>query len=275
VRAIVADVAPDARITVAQVRRGMRAVDVDHDGRQDYLFSFARIPGWCGTGGCRTQLWVQRRGMPPRKVFDAQVREAAFRNVRGHTVADFDLHGSACHSFGASACPASFVWDASLGRLVEHAAPGGDGVIRYLRPMKSVDPPAPLPVMERYRATLSLCASAGGTAADADPPLTVPDLDGDGVRDWIIPEIFCDRPGEADDAPVIPMTLFATAGNPARPMEVARGRRVEISVSTTPATVFLIEGPRTCDLGEEKKTSCRRVEMRWNRAAKRLEPLAR
>jgi hypothetical protein len=269
--AIIADVkGDDARLSDRQVRSGLRPVNINHDDLPDYLFSFDKIAGWCGSGGCRAQLWIQRRSLPPRKVFDGQVRETAFRKVRGQTVVDFDLHGSVCHTFGAAPCPASFVWNPKLDRLVEHPAPNGDGTIRLLRPTKAVDGPPPSPVAKRFRETLRACTAAAGTAADPEQPLTVPDVDGDGLRDWMIPEIFCDTPGDTATGSNIPMTLFASSGRPDRPVEAARGGRLQVSVAASPAKVFLIEAAGRCDVGDEPEPACRPVPLHWQPTARRF-----
>jgi hypothetical protein len=252
-----------------RVARGIKIVDADGDGVSDYLFSLEAIssPGWCGTGGCRTQLWLGRRSAAPRKVFDAQVRETGFRTARRRRVFDVDLHGSACHTFGAAACPASFSWDERAGRMVEQRTADRGGTIRLLRPLETLDRAPPPYVQSRLRAMDAECRAAGGTADTQDAALTVPDVDGDGQRDWLIAYVYCsmqdDRP-----APEAPMVLFASSGGPS---EAFAAGEIEIRLGDPVAEVFGIEG-ETCRRDEIGETPCLRVPQRWDPYSRRFLP---
>jgi hypothetical protein len=268
--AISADLkADEPKATPARIARGLRAVDVDRDGTLDYLFTLDKIPGWCGSGGCRVQLWLNPRNGRPRKVFDRQVRETLFRTVQGRRIVDFDLHGSACHTFGAAACPASFTWDARAGRLTEHTAPNGDGVIRLLAPIEDRDGTPPRIAEQTRKAALKRCEVAG-VQSYADAPLTVPDIDGDGLRDWVIPEVTCDAPENGAAAPRSQMAVFASRGRPQAPVLAALGGPFEISVASAPATVFLIREAEGCDAEHLGRPKCKRVRLRWDPASGRL-----
>jgi hypothetical protein len=278
IQAIVTDIRPDdARATPGRIAAGIRLVDANGDAVPDYLISLEAIsyPGWCGTGGCRTQLWLGRKGSSPLKIFDAQVRETGFRTVAHHRVLDVDLHGSACHTFGASACPASFVWDSRIGRLVEHRVPDGSGVIRLLRPLESLDRAPPAPVRTRLQRMAAQCRAAGGkmdAEAVRDAASTVPDIDGDGLRDWLIAYPMCAITGDGEE-PVYPMVLFASAGRPASPEAAAEARQFEIRLSRGPASVFAVKG-KAC-LEDEVGARCTRIPLRWNPRSRRLEAAAR
>jgi hypothetical protein len=268
IAAIVADIRPDdRRATPARVGKGIRIVDANADGIADYLFSLEAIssPGWCGTGGCRTQLWLGRRGGAPRKIFDAQVREAGFRIFHRRPVFDVDLHGSACHSFGATACPASFAWNKAEGRMVEQRTADGGGTIRLLRPLETLDRAPPLSVQARLSAMIADCRSAGGTAEAQDAAMTVPDVDGDGLRDWMIAYVFCSMQSDAP-APEAPMGLFASSTGWSEALSTGE---IEIRLGDPVADVFAIEG-ESCRRDEVGEMPCLRVQMRWDPGSRRF-----
>jgi len=272
VRALLADLGDDAKgVTASRVRRGLKPVDVDGDGRPDYRFDKQALgPGWCGTGGCSLQLWLNRGSAAPLKVFDGQVREIGFRTVRGGRIVDLDLHGSACHTFGAHECPVSFRWDRTLGRLVEAPTRDGTGIVRFLSPIEGMDGTPPAAVASAARAAVQACTRAGGNAPDGPTPMTVPDVDGDGARDWVLPEFYCDLPeGAAGAAPG--MTLFASAGRPDRPGVAATAARLDIDSASTPAAVYAVD-LASCSEDDPNPKPCRRKRLAWNPATNRFLP---
>jgi len=272
VRAILADSGEDSKgVTAGRVGRGLTPVDLDGDGRPDYRFDKQALgPGWCGTGGCWLQLWLNRGAAPPLKIFDGQAREIAFRTARGTRIVDLDLHGSACHTFGAHECPVSFRWDRALGRLVETATRDGTGIVRFVAPVEGIDGTPPPAVAAAARAAVAACTRAGGNAPDGPAAMTVPDVDGDGARDWVLPEFYCDAPdGTAGAAPG--MTLFASAGRPARPAVAAAAPRLDIDSAASPAAVYAVD-LASCPEDDPSPKPCRRKRLAWNGATKRFVP---
>jgi hypothetical protein len=258
---------PSAR----QVQLALKPVDIDGDGRPDYLFSKQALgAGWCGTGGCWTEIWLDRAPGRPLKIFDGQVREVGFRRAGAGRIVDVDLHGSVCHTFGAHACPASFRWDGRLGRLVETATPNGKGIVRFLKPTETADRSPPAAVTAAFRAAVAACAKSGGTASDPEGPLTVPDVDGDGMRDWVVPEFYCDLP-EGTSAKPPPMSLFASAGNASAPVLAATAARLEIDAATRPAAVSAVD-LETCSPDAMEPQKCRRHRLIWSQEGRRLLP---
>jgi len=105
--------------TRAEMLAAIESADINGDGIEDYAVNFTNFgPAWCGTGGCRYQLWAGRRNGPPVRVFDRQMRELSIVRRGERIVYVFDFHGSECGGFGSELCPGGFAWSAKKGRLV-------------------------------------------------------------------------------------------------------------------------------------------------------------
>lgn len=108
-----------SRHSQAEILAAIQPVDINGDGIQDYQVNFTVFgSAWCGTGGCRYQLWLGRKSGVPLRVFDRQMRDLVIEKRASRTVFVFDFHGSHCGGFGAEACPGEFVWNAKRGRMV-------------------------------------------------------------------------------------------------------------------------------------------------------------
>ncbi len=103
----------------AEILAAIEPIDINADGIQDWQVNWNAFgSAWCGTGGCRYQLWLGRKTGAPIRVFDRQMRELAIEKRAGRIVFVFDFHGSECGGFGAEACPGEFSWNAKRGRMV-------------------------------------------------------------------------------------------------------------------------------------------------------------
>jgi hypothetical protein len=108
-----------ARHNRAEIMAAIEPVDINADGIQDWQVNWNAFgSAWCGTGGCRYQLWLGRRSGVPIRVFDRQMRELTIENRAGRIVFVFDFHGTHCGGFGAEACPGEFAWSTKRGRMV-------------------------------------------------------------------------------------------------------------------------------------------------------------
>lgn len=108
-----------SRHSQAEILAAIEPVDINRDGIQDYQVNFTAFgSAWCGTGGCRYQLWLGRKTGVPIRVFDRQMRELTITQRAEQIVFLFDFHGSECGGFGAEACPGEFTWSARRGRMV-------------------------------------------------------------------------------------------------------------------------------------------------------------
>ena len=214
-----------------------RAVDINHDGVADWIVDFEQSGenAWCGTGGCRQVIFVSKSADQFTAVFDEQTRVFSLKQSRMVVRLDIDVHGSFCGTFGAEACPLSFIWDQVQGRFVETAnlrggTRVGGGLLENVE--QAVPPP---PVAAAVTEQSRRCVEAGGqTADDGATALTVPDLNGDGLRDWVSEPNHCDV--DADKAPVETQTeVFVSASGEFRRVLTIPGEGFQIDIATRPA----------------------------------------
>lgn len=108
-----------AKHSQADIYMAIQPVDIDGDRIPDWQVDWKGFgAGWCGTGGCRYQLWLGRAKNGPQLLFDRQMRELAIEQREGQAVFVFDFHGSECGGFGSQACPGEFTWDPVAKALV-------------------------------------------------------------------------------------------------------------------------------------------------------------
>lgn len=181
---------PGRRTPVAQRLITQVAVSRAGDG---WLVDFGRTDdaAWCGTGGCTHRLWVERAG-GPALVFDEQVREWRLRPGAPSRL-DIEIHGSNCDLAGVEPCWRGYLWDDAAGRLVETVNEVGDGYLvgplfQFVGLDETGMPDAIKTEVERRE---QACRDRGGAVDGTDyAAVTSPDLNGDGVRDWIVGSRF-------------------------------------------------------------------------------------
>ncbi len=260
---------------VSKLKSAMKRVDIDGDAIPDWQVNWEKYgsASWCGTGGCRYQLWRGVAGGDPVVVFERQVREVKTRKTALGTVFDFDFHGSVCGGFGVEECPASYGWDAKLGRMVERVASNGDGTIRLMAPYENFEEDAPDAVEARVAARKGQCTAMGAGVGDYGDeyflPVSVPDVDGDGARDWLLNGSTCVYTDDRDSVD-LPDELMVTAGDAAKPVLALTAKIIRISVATTPASVMSVERVGECETysTQPDATLCPVTPMRWDGAAK-------
>ena len=107
------------RNSPADINAAIEPVDINADGIQDWQVNWNTLGNaWCGTGGCRYQLWLGRKNGVPIRVFDRQMRALEIQKRAGRIVFVFDFHGTQCGDTGAQECPGEFTWSARRGRMV-------------------------------------------------------------------------------------------------------------------------------------------------------------
>jgi hypothetical protein len=259
------------KVSMQTIRAAIKPAVINTDGIPDYRVDWVELesPGWCGTGGCRYQLWLGVAGKKPRIVFDQQLREATVRQGGGETVFDFDFHGGVCGGYGSEACPASFAYDGALGRMVERVAATGDGVIRFVDPVAVSRAQWPAAISALVAARKASCKAMGAELETDDIPSSIPDVDGDGVRDWVLGRSACvfdgDRPSHALQSRIYATAVLA---------EVAVADHFDISVAAKPAAVSAIKTSDECVVysTEQGAKICPRQALRWNAAAGKFMP---
>ncbi len=256
---------------VTRVPDGMlRPVDVSPDGRTDWIVDFgaAGLSAFCGTGGCARILYVSGGDTGFVRAFDAQALALEVVERGGETRVEAQVHHLNCRP-GQEECWFAWTWDSALNQLVER--PAADGLTRLEG--------GGFPPIDRLRADIpdSLPAELsrawfGGRLGCADhsddrvsilrPEFrSIPDIDGDGRRDWVEIPPAC----VAQDAGVDRFALWVTAGDESlEPVYMSGPERYpSIDIATAPATV--LENP-ACGYGE----ACPDTPLRWDAGQRRF-----
>lgn len=248
-----------------------RAIDINHDGVDDWIVDFEQSGenSWCGTGGCRQVIYVSNSAGHFTAAFDEQTRQFSLKRNRNVVRLDIDVHGSYCGTFGASACPRSFLWDQDLGRFVETTnVKGGTRVDEAL--LQNVERAVvPAPVAAAVTTQATRCTEAGGKAEDdGSPAVTVPDLNGDGLRDWVSDPNSCDVDAGKPAVELQTEVFVSAPGGFHRALTIANGG-FQIDLGTRPARfIELLDG----DCGYEK--SCAERIWAWDVATDQLKVVA-
>ncbi len=270
----------DGEITTAIPPRMIRRVDVNGDGRPDWHVDF-EVAGevtWCGTGGCRHQLYVATASGAPLLAFDEIARSLAVRDRR--VIAD--IYGSYCGSYGADSCQRIFSWNFAEERLSPLESPDEDPILfgPLFQPVVVGRDAWPETVARAVATREATCAAAGATLDEAASAIVrSPDLDGDGASDWIIgsPWSLCLPPDSmpADAVAELPRpTLVVLAGETATPIFEGSSGDYAVDISTRPATLMLVENEEAriahCP---GRPTHCPVTRLRWEVALRRLVPM--
>ena len=261
----------DDRLTPARLVHAVKVVDIDHDGIPDYVVDYNKVINthWCGTGGCNFEIWRGTKGGHPVRVWNVMVREYTIARRNGETVFDFDFHGGNCGTFGASACPASFAWDGAAGRMEERITPSGNSTVRLIDPIPLTRADVPINVMAVSLAASAKCRT-NDTSDEVSLPASIPDIDGDGLRDWSLTIAACDKTGGNE----LQQILFVTAGNVNNPIIAAAGAFFSLSFGTKPVSVARVNETETCGGFKVDAKMCTATPMIWNAATKKLEIVA-
>ncbi len=260
-----------------KARKAIRPIDINSDGIMDYQVNWDDLgsAAWCGTGGCRYQLWLSGTSGKPRRVFDQQVRSTSIRKSGKETIFDFQFHGGSCGGFGSQDCPVSFAFDQKIGRFDERITPDGNGILRMIDPLDDVRLKRPKAVTDLLAKLHNDCMAKGGEKGEDAGALgsvtETPDIDGDGRRDWIVstPKCSADASPESSD---IQSHLLVTAGNTTG-MELAySGNQIELSILKKPAQVLGILQTAECAIyaTEKEQKACKRYALIWDQSSRKF-----
>lgn len=267
------DRAPVAMTTPTQ--KMFTRVDINGDGTPDWRVNYEKAPNpsfFCGTGGCRQELWVSEPGGGHRRVMSVGARLLKVSRRGGVTRLDLDFHGSVCDGYGVQACPRSYLWDDRAG-FVETATPGGQtwltgGPVTLEPPdLESEAPPAVLVALERIQ---TQCQENLGFFGPENAS-RLPDLDGDGVRDWVVGGTYaaCEYAMEdaANTSPPLPILFVVSAGGREGKLalEMPAGSRFGVDIKGAPATLYVAEPEIACEF----EKPCGKA-LRWDPATGHL-----
>ncbi|RZJ88850.1 MAG: hypothetical protein EON88_20700 [Brevundimonas sp.] len=256
----------------------LSAVEINGDGKPDWLIRWPESAQFCGTGGCEASLYISD-GDGFVRAFDRQALSFALTTVDGELRVEAAVHHLEC-SEGQDECLRAWAWDPVAMRLQER--PSSDGISR-LSGSPAVDygeepdgtprlPPWTPPALEEARfASRVWCpavnGSDGGLVRQADL-YDIPDVNGDGMRDYIYaPAGRCDAPpGEGFQVWVTtaPGPGPGGAGGPvALAFTAPPDRWADYEVSERPATLMVVSA---CPEG----SNCPGIPLRWDAGTGRL-----
>lgn len=264
-RAQIAQALPDAPLPARLPTKAFHVVNISEDGVADWRVNGSEMGdvGVCDDSACETLLIVSQRGGGYAVVFDLPIGSMIVtRNPAGATV-DVSMDTEACRSAQAD-CSLRWAWDARLGRLVER--PNARGVTRLdgpiIAPMRTDWRTLPPDVAVAMRDLAAQCRQPGrGRNDDSFSPTvaSVPDINGDGVRDWII-----GSPGEACPNTGTPLGLVIMASardGRFRSAFQAMGLGYAIDLTPNGARVVAIDVQGVCP-----NDACFEEPLRWNPA---------
>lgn len=256
----------------------LTAVEINGDGRPDWLIHWPESTQFCGTGGCRTTLYISE-GDSFVRAFDRQALRLELKRVEGELRLEAWVHHLQC-SQDQEECLRAWTWDPAAGRLQER--PSSDGISRMSGTpavdlgeasdgtpnLPSWTPPLLVELRDASRRWCPTVLEPSGVFLRRALLYDIPDVNGDGLRDWVFaPESGCDTPPES--GPQVWVTTDRGPGPHGEGGAVALAwtspldRWIEYEVSERPATVLMVG---TCETGQD----CPAVPLRWNAAAGRL-----
>lgn len=252
---------------VTRIPEGMiTAIDVTRDGRTDWLVDYSEsgINGYCGTGGCSKIVYVTLGDDGLTRAFDEQAHELAFYQAAGESRVEAWVHHSFCSGDASRECRRAYAWDADQRRLVERPNRAGETLISVgaFKPIDTsadtvADQNAPGPVADRWFKTRRTCPTPyndDGSETRRAELHDIPDVDGDGVRDWIVePPAECQaQPGGDVVYPGFEVWLTRAGGEAVQAYVSPADRYPHLDIARSPAVV-VTQPP--CGLGETCPTT--------------------
>ena len=96
----------------------VRRIDINADGQDDYVIPYDTLhcaqgpsAGYCGSAGCRTEIWISTANAEWTLGFNSHVRDLAFESDdHGGQFMVLNQHGSFCRMAGSAKCVLKLVW---------------------------------------------------------------------------------------------------------------------------------------------------------------------
>jgi hypothetical protein len=248
-------------------------VDVNGDKLTDWQVNYENAPNpsfFCGTGGCRNILYVGQADGTVRKVFQNSGGGYRLTGPKDARKLEVNLHGSACGSFGADECLRAWRWDSATNAYVETPNSKGlallvSGSIPALEPDLKDAPDA---VKAEVAAREAACKAWGVEEFDGIQITTIPDVDGDGQRDWTVGSAYPDCGYEKENPPAGKLAFFVSNGGAFVKAFEQEDAGWNLDIAKSPATIQLVLNADDCGIGEKK---CPTRDLIWDSASKTLK----
>ena len=251
-------------------------VDVSKDGVTDWLIQWPEETQFCGTGGCTRSLYVSDDGGYVR-AFDRQAWDIEIKPVGNEVRLEASFHHLYC-SPAREVCRLAWAWDPAARRLSERPSSDGVRIISGMgegpvdlgekdgEPVLPNDiPRAVYDLRQAGRRSCPLPDEPGGVNIYFPSVGDIPDVNGDGVRDWVI-----EAPGTCAGQPspdyAYQVWVSDGVGGAALAFRSATERWPKLDVGASPAV--LLDTPGCSDADD-----CSMVRHRWDTATRRLVPV--
>jgi len=268
---------------VTEIPQGvLTPVDINADGRPDWLITWPESVAFCGTGGCDRTLYISNAATPGPDEVGADEVETGFTRAFDRQALDFSIakvgdevriqatvHHALCPD-DRTECVFAWAWDEAAQRLVQRPASDGRTVMlgAGAAPVDDDVPSAsrlPAVLEEVWTASKRICPAsweASGHEALYADIRSIPDVDGDGRPDWLV-----EAPGPCDSSRVLePPQLWVSDGEGGAVLAwQAETGEVELDVGVVPAALTRITDCMDDD-------GCAREPLHWDSAARTLRP---
>lgn len=257
-----------------------RKVDLNGDKIADWAVYFEEAPNasyFCGSGGCRYELYVGKPDGTWKQVFTRTGGDLKFTGPKSARGIEIGYHGTVCDSFGADECLRAYRWDAGVDGYVE--VPNSKGLAMLIGgSLSAIDPPlseTPPIVQQAFAEKQKACRAAGGDYKEEGAPIQqIPDINGDGVRDWIDGSYYDVCSFETDtpeNAPQPSIKIFASQPDGGWVLALDRPSvGWDLDLGASPARVILVHKENEdCGFGD---APCAREPLTWDPASKTLKP---
>ncbi|MDO9335112.1 MAG: hypothetical protein Q7T61_01800 [Caulobacter sp.] len=254
-----------------------KPVDINGDRRPDWWVNYEFSPNasyFCGSGGCQSVMYVTQADGTARKVFEHGGGAYRFSGGKSARKLQINFHGSACGGYGAEECLRAWRWDNALGRYVE--TPNSKG--QTLLPSGSIPAvypaakDAPAEVRAEVERRLAACKAAGARDLLEESALRdIPDINGDGLRDWLVGSPYTDcnyAEGIADNDPGARLTVFASDGGAFGKAFEEKGASWNLDIAGPVARIGIVHEDADCGVGGKP---CPAHLLTWDPASKALK----
>lgn len=262
----------DRPVLLTQVPAGIvKPVDINHDGKTDWLIEWPESAQFCGTGGCERSLYVSTPDHDGfTRALDRQTLDLKIEDVGGETRIEAWVHHMYCDE-AREECRFAWAWDDKARRLVQRPAGDGitlldgvgaevvDGDIRADR-----GDAWPIALGNAWEASRVVCLTDDNTGYSITHSdiATIPDVSGDGRPDWVV---SAPRPCDGA-APAEPFAIWTTTGEGdlrdgvQKAYEAPPGTALRLDLAGP--TVLVSPGCGTPD--DADQTKCRYVPLKWD-----------